>query len=372
MFYSSEDINKQNQYKQYLQIVGSLSNLFSDSSIPYLYYRIAEKMFCNAFDTQDLSRGDVSYDAKKGSLGIGLKTFLRKNDKSIQKIAEFNQDLPLYQDLTSTKKIHKIAELRNKRIEFTNNTYDITNAIYHCVIRDQGKFYLYEEDTKKIDIPSIRNIKTKKSSIYFDDGNYEYIFSLSKSTLMKRFETNFFVDEFDVEILKNPLEDLFNCFDKNLHTTMFGSQIIDTVYLPLYGSSKKVYSNSGLNQWNASGRQRNPDEIYIPIPKRFYNLKPNFFPNRDVDFSLKLPNNEIISAKVCQENSKALMSNPNKKLGRWLLRDVFNLNEGTLVSNELLNVYGIDSVRIDKISESEYEINFAKTNSFENFISSFE
>ncbi len=42
-------------------------------------------MFCKAFNAQDLSRGDVSYDAKKDLLGIGLKTFLRSNDKTIQK-----------------------------------------------------------------------------------------------------------------------------------------------------------------------------------------------------------------------------------------------------------------------------------------------
>ncbi len=65
MFYSSQDIQKREQYKKDLQIVGSLSNLFSDSTTPYLYYRIAEKMFCKAFNAQDLSRGDVSYDAKK-------------------------------------------------------------------------------------------------------------------------------------------------------------------------------------------------------------------------------------------------------------------------------------------------------------------
>ncbi|HFU75589.1 MAG TPA: NgoFVII family restriction endonuclease [Arcobacter sp.] len=372
MFYSLQDTISQEQYKKYLQIVGSLSNLFSDSSTPYLYYRIAEKMFCKAFNSDDLSRGDVSYDAKKDSLGIGLKTFLRNNDRTIQKIAEFNQDLPLYKDLSTNKKIKKISELRNKRIEFTNNTYNIDKSIYHCVIRDEGKFYIYEENTKKIDISSIRNIKTKKSSIYFDDGHYEYIFSLSKSTLMKRFDTKSFEDEFDVNILKDPLEDLFNCFGKNLDNTLLGSKVLDTVYLPLYGENKKVYEKSGLNQWNAQGRVRNPDEIYIPIPKKFYDLKPSFFPGRDIVFSLKLPNKETISAKVCQENGKVLMSNPNKKLGKWLLRDIFKLEEGTLVTNELLNIYGIDSVRIDKISDSEYEINFARTNSFEEFISGFE
>jgi len=372
MFYSSQDIIKQNEYKKYLQIIGSLSNLFSDSAIPYLYYRIAEKMFCKAFDAEDLSRGDVSYDAKKDLLGIGLKTFLRKNDKTIQKIAEFNQDLPLYNDLPLAKKVMKIAELRNKRLEFTNNTYNINNSIYHCVVRDKGKFFVYEEITKKIDLSSIRNIKQKKSSIYFNDDNYEYSFSLSKSTLMKRFETNSFVDEFEVDIIQDPLTSLKNCFDSE--TLVFGldSKVIDSVYLPLYGRGGKVYSNSGLNQWNANGRDRHPDEVYIPIPKKFYQYKPNFFPSKDVIFSLKLPNQEVLEAKICQSDNKALMSNPNKSLGKWLLRDVFKLSEGTLVTNNLLEIYGIDSVRVDKISDNEYEINFSKLGSFERFMNTFE
>ncbi len=72
-----------------------------------------------------------------------------------------------------------------------------------------------------------------------------------------------------------------------------------------------------------------------------------------------------------QQNLKALMFDPNKDLGKWLLRDVFKLKEGILVSNELLSTCGIDSVRIDKISEYEFDINFLKTGSFEKFINSF-
>lgn len=365
-FYQEQNKIQQEKYKEYLQIVGSLSNLFSDSAIPYLYYRIAEKMFCKAFGAEDLSRGDVSYDAKKGLLGIGLKTFLRGNNKTIQKIAEFNKDSNLYKSLSTTNKIKKIAELRNKRLEFTNNLYEIDKSIYHCIIRDKGKFLVYEEETNFIDIEKIKNIKKSKSSIYFDDDKYEYSFSLSKSTLMKRFQTNSFIDEFDINILNDPLEELYSLVESD--DISVSSKYIDTVYLPLYGSGGKVYANSGLNQWNANGRIRNPNEVYIPIPKVFYNNKPNFFPNKDIIFTLKLPNNKEIQAKVCQESGKALMSNPNKELGRWLLRDVLKLKEGTLVTNETLDIYGIDSVRIDKVSGANYEINFAKKGSFEDFI----
>jgi len=371
MFYNLQAQEQKDKYKEYLQIIGSLSNLFSSSDTPYLYYRIAEKMFCKAFEADDLSRGDVSYDAKKGLLGIGLKTFLRANNKSIQKIAEFNKDRDSYNELNDRDKIYKISELRNARLDFTNSLYGIEKSIYHCIIRDKGKFFIFEENTEKINIEAISNIKSTKSSIFFNDGSYEYCFSLSKSTLMKRFLTNSFVDSFDVDILNDPLDALYSLINEGSNN-MTSSRIKETVYLPLYGSHGKVYEGSGLNQWNAKGRQRDPNEVYIPIPMKFHIHKPDFFPSKDTIFTLRLPNGEKLNVKVCQENGKALMSNPNKALGKWILRDLFKLEEGELVTNDTLLLYGIDSVRIDKIDDLEYEINFARTDSYERFMLNFE
>lgn len=90
MFFETQTIKQKQKYQDFLKIAGCLSNLFSESEIPYLYYRVAEKIFCRAFEAEDLSRSDVSADAKKKFLGIGLKTFLVGNKKSFQKVAEFN------------------------------------------------------------------------------------------------------------------------------------------------------------------------------------------------------------------------------------------------------------------------------------------
>jgi hypothetical protein len=138
MFLKNQPKDQQQQYQHFLKIVGSLSNLYSDSKVPYLYYRIAEKVFCRAFKAEDLSRGDVSADAKKGNTGIGLKTFLANSNKTFQKVAEFNSDRDLYVNLGNAKLIKKVAELRNARIQFTERTYQIHNSIYHCVLRKKG------------------------------------------------------------------------------------------------------------------------------------------------------------------------------------------------------------------------------------------
>ena len=170
MFFSHQkDVNRK-QYQNFLRIVGSLSNLFSDSNIPYLYYRIAEKIFCRAFNAEDLSRSDVSIDAKKKSIGIGLKTFLRGNNKTFQKIAEFNADRKLYTNFSPKDLITKISELRNNRLNFTENLHAIDDSIYHCIVRDQNIFKIFEKKMSKIDIDNISNIKTNKNSIIFSDG----------------------------------------------------------------------------------------------------------------------------------------------------------------------------------------------------------
>lgn len=370
MFYNNQEDHEKNEYQDSLKIIGSLSNLFSNSNVPYLYYRIAEKIFCNSFSANDLSRSDVALDAIKNDIGIGLKTFLEGNKKSFQKVAEFNKDKFLYEDKSPTKLIKTVSILRNQRIQFTENLYGIDKSIYHCIVRDKNSFKIHEENMSYVDINNIVDVKKVKNSIKFNDGSHDYSFNISKSTLTKRFITNNPVHEFDVQILANPLEDIRNCILDN--TLMYSSSNIikETVYLPLYGRNKVVYSNSGLNQWNANGRVRNENEAYIPIPIGVHKKSPNFFPNRDTPFNLKLPNGDSLQVKVCQAGSKALMSYSNRELGKWILRDVLSLNEGELVTYDKLQILGIDSVRVDKIDDSNYEINFASLNSYEDFINS--
>jgi len=129
-----------------------------------------------------------------------------------------------------------------------------------------------------------------------------------------------------------------------------------------------VFEKSGLNQWNAGGRKRDFGEVYIPIPAEIHKQFPNFFPERDQLFELKIPTGEVFSAKVCQDNSKALMTNPNKALSDWLLRKVFQVKEGELLTIEKMNELGFDSVIICKDINGNYQIDKAKLDSYEQFI----
>jgi hypothetical protein len=83
---------------------------------------------------------------------------------------------------------------------------------------------------------------------------------------------------------------------------------------------------------------------------------------------LQIPTGETFRAKVCQENSKALMTNPNKALSDWLLRKVFDLKEGELATIEIMEELGFDSVIISKDKNGNFKIDKAKLDSFSEFL----
>lgn len=62
------------------------------------------------------------------------------------------------------------------------------------------------------------------------------------------------------------------------------------------------------------------------------------------------------------------MTNPNKALSDWLLRKVFQLAEGELLTYEKMNVLGFDSVIVTKDQDGKYKIDKAKLNSYDDFI----
>lgn len=379
MFLNLQNKEQTQYYYEMLKTVASLSGLFSESSAPYIQYRVAENLFCKSFSANNHARADSSVDASTGDIGIGIKTFLNKNGKTMQKIAEFNTDHSLFKGLKLQEKAKKIAELRNARLEFTKRSLNLNKLIYHCITRDKNKIYIYETSMDYINIKRIRKVKDKGTGIEFSDGLNDYSFNDSKSTLYKRFVTPDTKITLPTKVLDDPFDTLKLLFDKLSPNTFLSKHENPHVFLPLYSiekGKKVVAEKSGLNQWNAKGRlnrktgkisSRNFDEAYIQIPAWIHKLFPDFFPGIEQSFDLALPNGEKMSAKVCQQNSKALFSNPNPKLGNWILRTVLNLKEGELLTYEKLQEVGIDSVVLYKISNENYDIDFTKIGSYETF-----
>lgn len=391
-FYKNQDTNQQKLYIELLEITGSLSNLFAESNSPFIYYRAMENIFCKAFDADDYSRSDISADAGKDGIGIGLKTFLHNNGNTFQKIAEFNKESYVFEGLEDLELVKIISEMRNERINSTKRICDLDDMMYHLLTRSEGEMALYEEHMDLVDIDNIKLTKVGKTTIHFTDTIHFYNFNKSKSTLLKRFETkekNKIIN-FPVKILEDPFDVLLKMKKTKLieeqpkvaktsegiiYPLYMDSEIIDYIILPLYSPKlDDVAEKSGLNQWNALGRKRNLDEVYIPIPSWIHKVKSNFFKeyyntedNKTESFEVKLPNKRILSMKIAQDGGKALMSNPNSDLGEWILRDVLKLPKKTLVTKKMLDIIGIDSVMLSKTKNNVFNLDFLKSGSYEIF-----
>ena len=370
MFYEKQDITNREEYKNMLTLVGRLSNLFSESNCPYLSYRAHENIFCRFLEAENLARSDCSADAKKNKVGVGLKTWMGNDD---QKVAEFGRLKKNYAHLTGLELVKQIAEYRNERIRVTKKLHGLNSMIYHVVKRVPGAMQILEGVFDEIDCNNIKLIKNKgnENNTYFSDGKHKYHFSSSKNTLYMIFDFLQQLDSFEVEILEDPYAFLLEGQQPNV-----AENLVDNILhkpqlcLRLYSSNKRgkfVGVKSGLNQWNAKGRPRNPNEIYIPYPKEDRDRIPDFFPPRNTPFNLRLPDGTVIPAKVCQQDSKAIMSNPNKLLGKWLLRDVFELPDWKLVTYDMLEKFGVDSVIFTKNAELDYSVEFSELGTYEQF-----
>jgi len=392
-------------YATAVQKVGVLSRLFSDSATPLIHPRFIERLYVQNTLATDLSRTDISYDAKQDlQFGIGVKTFVANpNAKhSLEKVAEFTADANRgdFQNLSTEEFAHLVATRRNLRVsrDAINHNIDTATSIYHCLVRVPGGCFVLEEPYELIDASNLKPVDKfgkalrswPKNSLNpaFTDGTSFYSFNTAKSVLMKRFvlqpSDRRFVSPFiEVKIDSDPLASLLELTFNQLSEPISTPQIAQhQMVLPLYAtrtsSEKYVQGKSAINQWNAAGRVRVFGEAYIPVPARAKSVRPGFFPPRDTPFKLHLPNGKTIEAKICQDGSKALMANPNKNLIDWL----YEVLDGSLTEAEKrfhesrpytyqdLELLGKDSVLIHKLNDNltEYAIDLMPLGSYEDFL----
>lgn len=400
-------------YENLLKAVASMSRLYSDNNKAFIHPRFVEKLYIHCSGAKDLSRKDMSFDALlDNDVGVGVKTFITSNPligKS-EKVAEFTSQATLgeFEGLDHYEKALKSAELRNNRVSSDANEYsiDINKSIYHCLVRTNDGAIIHEEPYQLVNTAGIKPTDSRGNEIpnfltsavghtYFNDGNSNYCFNRSKNVLFKKFDLRQFnnseiipLEIFD-DILKrildwtnlgvSQIQLLSNSFTEQESPLVAGT---DYVVLPLYATKnkqkKEVQQSAGINQWNAAGRKRKFGESYIPIPIVIHKKYPDFFPERDHKFKIKLPNGKIISAKVCQENEKALMSDPNTDLCDWLF-NIIDLSKNESVKRfsekrpftyQDLEKVGKDSVRVIKVIDKDYQYELESMNlgSFDDFI----
>ena len=359
-------------YFKMLSLMGRLSRLFSESETPYIHYRVTENLFCKYFKADNLSRTDTAYDARWNNIGIGIKTFTFNAGVSTEKIAEFNSLSRELKQYSGYDLAFKLGEFRNNRMNLANDLYNIKSQVYHIIGRIDNGLQIFNSPYTLVDLDKIEVLGDDKASLKFTDGIHEYNFNRSKSVLMKKFYLPEDFKYIPVDILADPYGLLEELFDKK--DGFLKKETKPFVILPLFSYKNKqkiVLEKSGLNQWNASGRPRNENEVYIPVPKKIHNDYPDFFPSRDKIFNLHLPDGNILKAKICQANGKALMSNPNKDLGNWILRKILKIRPGELATIEHLNKAGFDSVVVYKTDSKNYSIDVCYFDSYMNYINEY-
>lgn len=393
-------------YRHLVQRVGSLSFLFSDNDKPLIDSRIAEKLFERASNGRSIARTDEAFDVIAGAahdIGIGVKTFIYKG-AAPEKVQEFTKMASRGElDLSARDLAEVVVRARTNKIEICKRENGLKDAghLYHCLVRTSGAAFIHEEPYSSIrwsDVfPVDRNgnqlddFVEDTKGVRFSDGLSVYNFSKAKNVLFKRFEVSLprqeqlIPIEIDLDIWDKFAEG-FGIDESNANGDLFAQQdeLVpgkDYVVLPLFSPrTKTVERASGINQWNAGGRERKFGEAYIPIPSEVHRLAPGFFPERDSPFSLFLPNtDESVSAKVCQDGGKALMTNPNDLLCRWLYRvidenfsdEAFNKppNREPYSYEDLVRI-GVDSVMVTKIfgQSNQFRISFCEIGSYEEFI----
>jgi hypothetical protein len=275
------------------------------------------------------------------------------------------------------------------------------------LVRTNGGAIIHEEPYQLVNIDGIKPTDIRGNEIpefvtdagghtYFSDGKSNYCFNRSKNVLYKKFDLSLFNNSevIPLEIFDDILERILRWTNLGISKTSIelptknfieqDPELIagkDYVVLPLYGTSykeKEVQPRSGINQWNAGGRERQFGEAYISIPIIIHQKYPDFFPERDQNFRVKLPNGKIISAKVCQDNNKALMSDPNTDLCDWLYNIIDLTREESIkrfiekrpYTYQDLKKVGKDSVKVIKVPNKDYQYELETTDlgSFDNFI----
>ena len=400
-------------YTGALQAVGSLSRLFSDSETPFFQYRFIENLFVKATEGQNISRKDAVFDAIVGGtnkIAVGVKTFILAESKNYkyEKIQEFTAiaGRTNISRLPDKQVVHLISKERNRRVKTESAAFNIdpSQSLYHCLIRMQGRAFVHEEPFVEIDIDKIKpysayglaqkKFQPRTANIHFSDGINFYSYSRAKNVLYKKFELEKGENwkPIQIDISDNAFEKVYeNFLDKKIPDSVVKIDslkdnflpLLDYIVLPLYSVKKGIKfvpEKSGLNQWNAGGRLRKFGEAYIPVPQIIHNIAPNFFPTNS-SFNLFLPNNsKPTNASLCQAGNKALMSNPNDELCKWIFR-VIDLNFKVSSFNrppkrkpftyEDLEKSGYDSVRITKISRgelNEFQVVFEPIDGYEEFL----
>lgn len=409
--------DERKSYEDYLKMYGTLSAMFnqksSETGAPYLDSKFQETIYARCFSSENVDIGNTPHDIRSTfgneKIGIGLKTWLNSKT-SYQKVMQIkaNRDeIEAIQDQPDKLAI-KLSEIKNYRMisDYKRLGLKRNGNIYHYVTRDAGKMILFETSYPLIDIDSLKSEELTSKSFKFSDNNKHYKYTFADSQIWMCFDPSdpytYELDSFDVDIISDPFSFLKTAFS---YSTKFSRPVEkrDYLYLPLYSYRlKSVPEKSGLNAWNGlpkskgSSVLRPEGEAYIPIPNALWKKQP-YWVDPKIDMSkydlykketgessykinLHMPDGKVFPALFGQSGFKALETDPQSILGKWILnvlgidhpqRERYDKPSDHPVTMKLLQKLGFDSVKLwheDRKNFKEVWIDFAPYGSFERYM----
>lgn len=408
---------ERNNYESYLKMYGTLSAMFnqksSETGAPYLDSKFQETVYARCFSSENVDIGNTPHDIRSTfgnrKVGIGLKTWLNSKS-SYQKVMQIKanrDDIEAIQDQPKELAI-KLSQIKNYRMitDYKRLGLERNGNIYHYVTRDAGKMTLFETSYPLIDIKSLKPNELTSKSFKFSDKSKRYKYTFADSQIWMSFDPSdpytYELDSFNVDIKSDPFSFLKTAFNSSTQLNK-SVEKKDYLYLPLYSYRlKEVPKKSGLNAWNGlpkskgSSTLRPEGEAYIPIPKSLWVKKPHWVDpevdmskyklyqkqtgNSSYEINLHMPDGKVFPALFGQSDFKALETNPQSILGKWILnvlgidhpqRYIYDKPSNNTVTMELLQELGFDSVKLwheDKGNNREVWIDFASYGSFERFM----
>jgi len=151
------------------------------------------------------------------------------------------------------------------------------------------------------------------------------------------------------------------------HSALSEYRPLPRLDIPLRTREGSVPQKSGLNWWQGGGRERNPDEAYIPLRRDMLERAKEFFPNEArFGTTFECITDDGVHMKMMLEGrqgngyAKQITSAGHKAaFGNWILRRKLRLPECTPVTRETLDRYGRDYVTFHKVSENLYYMDFS-------------
>ncbi|BAK15229.1 hypothetical protein SSIL_0806 [Solibacillus silvestris StLB046] len=133
--------------------------------------------------------------------------------------------------------------------------------------------------------------------------------------------------------------------------------------IPLTIRGGETPPKSGIN-WGHNGRNglrqttRTGNEAYLSISKHVHKERPNFLPQRGEKILILTDDEKMFVCVVAQEHRKAIQTCDNNSILGAYIRERIGVQSGAYVETKDLIRYGRDSLRLSKIYEGLYVLNF--------------